>query len=475
MIRRMQRLWLTGALALLLAIPAIANGFPLIFPDSGTYLVIAFGREYAIDRSSIYGLLWKPFVNAAPGTSGLWLALAVQLVAVAAVLVVAMRRTAPTMSARQMLVCGLLVVGLTSLPWHAGQIMPDAFAGPVVLLACLAAARGPAEEGAPLLWTAAALLATTHYTHPVLLGAATAGMVAAQIATGLNWRAGARRLLAGATAAALALGALTAANGIALGRWTPSPMGGVFLFARAHEDGLAKPWFDRHCGRDAPAELCAARGEIADDSQALLWGDGRSLVGRHIWHAGDDAERWRWVEMMTAAVHGAIREAPLRFLRHAAAGMFEQLGRFAAIDDECPTGCRSRAGGIAFALDRYRPESLPALMRSMQVRDTTPKPLVRAVSGITALAALGLLPVLLAWALRRRDGFLAGMLVAVGLALVANAAMAGALSDVHDRYQSRVIWLVPFVVLLGLARLARPGPVRDRRQPRSLPACESVP
>lgn len=471
----MQGLWLTGALALLLAIPALANGFPLIFPDSGTYLVIAFGREYAIDRSSIYGLLWKPFVNIAPGVGGLWLALAAQLLAVAAVLAMVMRRVAPALSGRRMLVCGALMVGLTSLPWHAAQIMPDAFAGPVVLLAGLAAARGPAEEGTPLLWAAAALLATTHYTHPVLLGAATAGMVAAQIATGLDWRSGARRLLAGAAAATLALGALTAANGIALGRWTPSPMGGVFLFARAHEDGLVKPWLDRHCGSDAPAELCAARGEIADDSQALLWGDGHSLVGRHIWHARDDAERWRWVEMMTAAVHGAIREAPLRFLRHAAAGTFEQLGRFAAIDDECPAGCRSRAGGIAFALDRYRAQALPALMRSMQVRDTTPKSLVRAVTGVAALAALGLLPVLLARALRRRDGFLAGMLVAVGLVLVANAVMAGALSDVHDRYQSRVIWLVPFVVLLGLARLARPERVRDRRRPRSPPACGCVP
>ena len=44
-----------AALTLLLLVPAIHNGFPLIFPDSGTYLGIAFGPEYALDRSSYYG------------------------------------------------------------------------------------------------------------------------------------------------------------------------------------------------------------------------------------------------------------------------------------------------------------------------------------------------------------------------------------------------------------------------------------
>ena len=32
-------------------------------------------------------------------------------------------------------------------------------------------------------------------------------------------------------------------------------------------------------------------------------------------------------------------------------------------------------------------------------------------------------------------------------ALIANAAMVGALSDVHDRYQSRIVWLVPLAML----------------------------
>jgi hypothetical protein len=56
----------------------------------------------------------------------------------------------------------------------------------------------------------------------------------------------------------------------------------------------------------------------------------------------------------------------------------------------------------------------------------------------------------LAW--RRRAPCL-GFLVAVLLALPVSAAITGALSAPHDRYQSRIMWLPPLVAALSLASL----------------------
>jgi hypothetical protein len=72
----------------------------------------------------------------------------------------------------------------------------------------------------------------------------------------------------------------------------------------------------------------------------------------------------------------------------------------------------------------------------------------------TPVAALSilLLPVLLWGAVQRNDKLVMSLLAAVVSALIANAMLAGAFSDVHDRYQSRIIWIVPFVVVLALAR-----------------------
>lgn len=453
-------------LALLLSTGAIANGFPLIFPDSGTYLGIALGHEYAIDRSSFYGLWLKPFVNMAPGVGGLWLAIFAQAFAVAAVLIGAARALIPETSITLQALWMIPVALLTALPWHAGQFMPDAFTGPLVLLIWMAALRDPGEDGASMLWLAAVAAALTHYTHLILLAVVAAAVIGAgaMIAPGL--RAAWRRALVALLAVSIAAGALIGANGLALGRWALSPTGSLFLFARLNEDGLIQPWLDRHCGHDAPAPLCAVRGGMPVNSQTLLWGGNRSWVTSHIWQARDDAARWRWIAMMGDANRGAISEQPLKFLTGSVAGTVRQFLTFSAIDDECPGGCREYGGGINFTLLRYRPETVPLLQRSMQVRDTTPKALVKPVTSVVAWIAILLLPAGLTIAWRRRDVAAFTLLAGISTALIANAAMAGALSDVHDRYQSRIVWLVPFALLFLALRWRMGAGIECIRLPR---------
>ena len=444
-----------GVLAAALLVPAIANGFPLIFPDSGTYLGIATGHDYAIDRSSVYGLLLKPIVTTWPATGGLWLAVVAQALGVAAILWGAAGALRGRRDAT--LLASLLgLIALTALPWHAGQFMPDALTGPLILVACLAATRAPGSSGTPLLWLAATILALTHYTHVVLLGTVAAAAIAAQLALGLPWRQALRRFGAAALACATAVALLATANQMVLGRLAMSPVGPFFLFARLNEDGLTGPWLDRHCGRDAPALLCAARAGIPRSSQTLLWGGAASPIAQAIWQPADEATRWRWIAMLAQANRGAIGERPMAFLASSLRGTARQLARFRAIDDECPAGCgRNPTGGIALILARDRAAALPALLASRQLRDTNPKAPVRAITTPVAAVSLLLLPAMLALAWRRRDAPAFAFAAGIAAALIANAAMAGALSDVHDRYQSRIVWLAPFLVLMLALRWRR--------------------
>ena len=439
-----------GLLALGLMVPALLNRFPLVFPDSGTYLAIAFGYEYAIDRSSIYGFFLKPFVMLVPTLSGLWLAVGAQAMLLAAILWPAARLVAGSACGAAIALAATLVV--TSLGWHAAQIMPDAFTGATILLAWLAARRDPSAPGAPLLWLAASAASLMHYTHiPLLLVSASATVLGARL-FGLEWRRIAGRVAAALVATGFAFAIQIGFNARALDRPTVAPMGSLFLYARLNEDGLITPWLADHCGRDAPPRLCALAPSLPRGSQAFLWGGDYSPITALIWHPPRDADRWPWIDEFAIVDRGAIAARPLDFLANSASGAARQFVHFEVLDDECPTGCHERTGGIAATLIKYRPALLPALDRSRQVRDSNPKVLLRAITTPVAGFALFALPSLLiaAWCRRDRDAFT--LVLVIMLALVTNATLAGALSDVHDRYQSRVVWLAPCAALLLLAR-----------------------
>jgi len=70
---------------------------------------------------------------------------------------------------------------------------------------------------------------------------------------------------------------------------------------------------------------------------------------------------------------------------------------------------------------------------------------------VAHLSVLGLL-VVVAWGLRVGRHDLAGLALFMLLALLGNAFICGALSNPHDRYQSRLVWLATLVA--GMAAVA---------------------
>jgi len=79
------------------------------------------------------------------------------------------------------------------------------------------------------------------------------------------------------------------------------------------------------------------------------------------------------------------------------------------------------------------------------------------------LAGTALLPLIIMLALRRRSFGDLGLLAAtVALAILANAVACGTLSNAHDRYGARMVWLAPLVTALVVLR--RRSVVEETRQ-----------
>lgn len=450
-------LLLVAAVATSLLWPALFNRFPLIFPDTPAYLGVAYGDYWTLDRSGFYGLALKPLLTTMEPVAALWLSIVLQSIVIVCVLVLVVRTLAPRLSPGKAAAVILAIVMLTSLPWHAVQLMPDAFTGVLVVMVWLAASRKVGAAGTALLWLGAGLLAVVHYTHLGLLLAVAVATLTALALSGTPLRDIAARAAAALLVTAAVAAAHVAVNGTHFGRWTVSPMSNLFLFARLHEDGLAARWLDRHCGRDAPAPLCAIRSQLPSDSQILLWGGTKSPLTARVHDQIGQPGSWQWMDMLGTAVKGSIRDEPLAFAISSVSGGAQQLVHWRALDDECPGVCRKAMQEMVV----FRPSLADPLYRSRQLTGEMDRRSIRSVT--TPLPLVGqllLLPFLLV-AIRRRDPIAISMIVAVVAALLANALMAGALSDVHDRYQSRLVWLAPFAVLTLAARwqLFRPRPV----------------
>jgi hypothetical protein len=97
--------------------------------------------------------------------------------------------------------------------------------------------------------------------------------------------------------------------------------------------------------------------------------------------------------------------------------------------------------------DEAFPAGKAPFLRSRQSVNDLPFDFLSMIQNWTVVASLALIVVfgILLW--RRWNSRLAGLSLVIISAVLANALVTGVLSTVEDRYQSRVVWLIPFLAV----------------------------
>jgi hypothetical protein len=450
-----QQLAALAASSLILSWVAIANGFPLVFADSGTYLRIPLELYYPTDRPPIYGLaiglpLW---------VIGIWGIVAVQ--AIGSALIIAMTLSIGWGRLRPLDVvatCAFLAVA-SSLPWFVGQIMPDLATGfiPLILFALLAR---PADTP---LWHRAGLgavltlLIAVHLSHVLLASGLLVLAAIAMLLTGTARRETVRRSLPAALAILLALLGLSSLNRVAGYEFRPALSSDTFLLARLFDGHVAQPTLARLCRGQALAH-CAVRSlvddpAIAKPGQAYLW-DQRSPIGTML-----RRDRAGIIAEQRLIIRTALRDDPGGVAALAWRGFAEQLSTVRK--GVLPPYTADMQ--ISHILKARLPGDFQAFENSRQQRNAL-GPLKFAPDVAVAVAVVLLLPLMMVWGVRRRQWPLLGLTGLVVATLVLNAAITGDLSGPDDRYQSRVLWLLPLLASYFAIAFVR------RRTPQTLPA-----
>lgn len=432
--------YLAVGLAVLL-VPALWNGFALVFFDSGGYVLRVLELTLAPGRSIFYGLfLWATSL----GWLSFWGPVLAQSWATLWVLQLTLRchgfDAGPPAVALWSLGLGLT----TGICWYTSQLMPDALV-PLVVLAlwllgfCSYKLGGGERAGLAGL----ALLGILAHMSSLALAL---GLVA--VTLGAGWwlqRCGwslAVRAWAPAAVVAASLVLMPLLHLALVGKAVYTPGGPVFLFGRLVQDSIAQRWLAEHC--PVPGiRLCGLQDRLPATADDFLWSGTSPFQDLGGWSGAADAELGALVQACVRAYPGMVAWTSLK-------ASLAQMVKVATGDglDEFQAAAR---GVFSTLLPRTATAFNAARQQHNQITQPLFDTLNRVHQPMAYLSILGLLAVIV-WGARTDNHDLAAMALFVYLALLGNAFICGALSNPHDRYQSRLVWLASLVVGMALLR-----------------------
>lgn len=439
---------IVAACTLLILGPALVNGFPLVFSDTGTYLASAFEGLIPPDRPFWYGAFIRCF-----SLNGAWLmgVPVVQALLCAVYIIAVLREAGGTQGGGTALIFCALAAPLTGLGWYAGQLMPDVLTpiGALAMYQLLARKDHRALRLAHVL--VIACCAWCHSSNLLILPivglcviAATAGRVRRAWRTPLAWWA---------TATLAAWGGLYLANGSIDEKPYLSRGSHVFLMGRLIDTGMLQPLLREECPHRT-WRMCAHVDSLPESGRQFLWWDSSPLHEMGGW----DATRVEYGEITRASF-----ATPGRLLRHARASIAstaDQLTRWHLGYEIESRWYRDPGSPPATMIARKLPWELPGFLRALQQGGRGELSLRWPNIGYRIVLGLSLV-VVAGWCWntvrkRRHREILPLVVLAVSTTLV-GAWVCASLSEVDARYLARVSWLIPLAAtaMVGGWRRAR--------------------
>lgn len=186
--------------------------------------------------------------------------------------------------------------------------------------------------------------------------------------------------------------------------------------------------------------LCRYKDELPRDADEWFWGNPLfNKLGRF---AGLDQE-------MQEIALASLSEYPLLQLKTAAVATAKQL-----IDVHTGEGIVNTVWHTYGIVERYTPHLIPDMRAARQQHGEIGFIAINRLHYPVALGCLLMLPLIAFYALRRRSLTDIGELATTcTIAVMANAFICGAMSNPHDRYGARMVWLAVAVLALAVVRL----------------------
>jgi hypothetical protein len=421
--------WTVACIAMLIALvsPAIWNRFPIVFYDTGGYLVRPFEATLGMGRSALYGAFLTLGIE-----HNFWLNIAVQAALVVWLVVLTLRLHG---FGRPWLATAI-VLGLcafTGLPWYTAQLMPDIFVPISVLaLALLAFYRTALRklEIIALLLVIAAAIASHMSILALAIGITVLLVVWQALPAWIHLPRPGLALPVFAVVTGVLLAPLS--NLAVTGQFAFTPGGFNFVFSRMVQDGIVKRYLADHCP-DTTIRLCAYQAELPLTADDWLWNGESAIYKLGGFEKFEPEARRIVIESLTLYPNTNLQTA-----------FIATINQFVAI--ATGDGLTPWSWHTQWAFSQFAPSALKEYLVSRQAQMPFDFGWINFLHIPIQSLALAILPAIILLGHDRRIAAFAVFLLAV---FIGNAAICGVLSNPHDRYQNRLVWLASFAVVIA--------------------------
>ncbi len=426
--------------------PALVNGYPLLYSDSGTYIVAGFINYVPVDRPYFYS--W--FVRHSSLWHSLWLVLLAQSLILFYVIRLAVHYL---LNLKETFIpASLLLIGLgltTGLAYNNSQLMADVFS-PIALLCAGILLAGKNIKGNHRFWLVVIMLfsISVHSSHLLIISLLAALLWLVRLAYKRKPFFSERKK----NHSSLMFWGIGAWLVISLFNYwldvgfKPSRTGNIFLVARCIETGAAKVYLDEKCP-DAPADLCAVKDNLPPHAVAFLWEFGTSPLYDSVcvqngwgncW-IEKDKEYGQLVKNMVG--YGPSRKV---LIDKCVSDSWKQLGMF----DLGYLTPMAEGSPVYGGIKDFFGGEMTQYQNAAQYHQTLHFETASKIQRWTVYIALLVIVVFMAVAIKQKHYIVAmAFALTIIIGCLINGVVCASLSGVVDRYMARMIWLLPLAAV----------------------------
>jgi len=423
-----------------LMLPSLYNGFPLVYSDTGMYIKSGMELFVPVDRPIVYGL----FIRAL-SSLGLWGIVITQNLILSLLLHSSGKKLLSSINS-WLPIIAIFISSFTAVGWYSGQLMPDIFAAYIPLCIFLIVYKSSIYN---TILGCIVLLASllTHYSHILI---AIAWLLLFILLIVLNGTLKKQMI------SVITLGSIILIASLSLSlinyrldqNFGWSKGSSVFLMGKLLDTGLLDQYLKENCNMN-DLSWCNFRDRIPADSRELLWSAESPLNDLGGWEASKEANM--------QVINGLLRSPQYwpKLILIAIQSTLSQLTQN-DIGSGLDTDWYSKESSPPFQyITKYFPNQLPPYLQSRQNDNLWDQGLnFKFLNNINLVLMSCSWMIILLSCWRRFASFLTPdniRLRNIVLSfVVVNAFVTATFANVYDRLQSRVSWLIILVAIFLL-------------------------